>query len=129
MKDQPIHYLFTLKEETNDFSMLNYVIYLTSKQMTREHWNKIMTLESIVGFNIPLVRLSLHKYKCLWDVREFKYSGRSLFEKSHQQDLCRVFAGLLLYTPLEVRSCAWNHAIATVKSTANWSHIGRKFSN
>ena len=56
MKDQPIHYLFTLKEETNDFSMLNYVIYLTSKQMTGEYWNKIMTLELIVGFNIPLVR-------------------------------------------------------------------------
>ena len=56
MKDQPIYYLFILKEETNDFSMLNSVIYLTSKQMTGEHWNKIMTLESIVDFNILLVR-------------------------------------------------------------------------
>ena len=56
MKDQPIYYLFILKEETNDFSMLNSVIYLTSKQMTGEHWNKIMTLELIFGFNIPSVR-------------------------------------------------------------------------
>ena len=37
MKDQLIYYLFILKEETNDFSMLNSVIYLISKQMTGEH--------------------------------------------------------------------------------------------
>ena len=59
----------------------------------------------------------------------------TLFVKSHQgaavkspersvRQLIWVFAGLLLYTPLEVRSCAYNHAIATVKSTANLSHIG-----
>ena len=77
------------------------------------------------------------------DLCGFKRGGRkqlhntymSLFEKSHQgaavksparsvRQLIWVFAGLLLYTPLEVRSCAYIHTIETEKSTANRSHIG-----
>ena len=65
------------------------------------------------------------KTKYIYDIVCKSHQGAAVKspERSVRQ-LIWVFAGLLLYTPLEVRSCAYNHAIATVKSTANLSHIG-----